>query len=657
MERKIYTNVGSDQFPSLRKNGYYFIDKSMFIKEFLETRGQVTLITRPRRFGKSLNLSMLKSYLEIGADPALFEGLAIEGEKEVHDKHFGKHPVLYLSLAAKEAKDFDMCLKNLSNTFKDMFNNELSYLIGSDKLSRISKDDIDIFTRPPQIADESFLSFALQCLVNMLYQHFGKEVVILIDEYDSMVTRAISKGYEKRLCEFLSGFFGGVFKGNARVEFVALTGCLRIAKESIFTGANNLVSASVSEADYSGMFGLTEEEVEKVLNDFGFSSAMDSFREWYDGYLFCDKRIYNTSSVMSHCKALTSSRIAKPQSYWANASSNDILQDIISKSESEETLPELESLLFGGSVEIELISDITLDDFDDVTSLWSVLVHSGYLTPCGQDAVEYRIPNKEIQREFLRKVVKWVKGRIGTNTHKQVVKAIWGKDTAKLKETLDKILLTKMSYFDSHEYCYHMLLLGLMADVDAESNRESGTGRTDITLKNGSKAAILELKKSYAQIYLAADALKGIMQIRDRLYGKDLEIKGFNVIHYGISFFKKECKAILESEITKELIAGAIGDMEAAVWAINWQTAKREAAESEQPLPESRPYRKAWHKGRKEELDDLKTSLDKESKDYDFYRLLKNTEKLLEDLRWLQKTEAAKSASQTLMQAMLTQDK
>jgi hypothetical protein len=648
------TDVGNDVFQIMREKDYYYIDKSLFIKEFIESKGRVNLITRPRQFGKSLNLSMLKSYLEIGADPSLFKGLAIEGEREIYDAHFGKYPVLHLSLASGIAPDFETFLEYLSNAFKYLFAMDLKYLLNSDKLSLISKNSIEKFIRPPEIPDEAFLSFALDSLIIMLNEHFGKDVVILIDEYDSIVTHAIVKGYENRLLEFLSSFFGRVFKGNELVEFIVLTGCLRIANESNFASTNNLVASTVLDPEFSGMFGLTEEEVSKILNDFGLSSKLDSIREWYNGYLFGGKRIYNTSSVISYCRALQKKITSKPKNYWANTSSNDILLDVINKSECDKTLPDLEKLLLGGSIEIGLFNDITTEDFDDISALWRVLVHTGYLTPSEQDSDEYLIPNKEVQNEFRKKVVKRVKTRIGINVHSKIIEAIWSKNASVLQESLDKVIMTKISYFDEYEYCCHMLLLGLIADVDAASNRENLNERTDINLRKGDMYTILELKKSYDELYMTADALKGIMQIKDRLYGKELEIKGSSIIHYGISFCKTECLVILEREITKELIEEAIGDMEAVVWAIDWQINKRASNKS---TAVKSPSRKAWYKSRKIALESFKDSLDKESYTFDFAKLHANAENLLDDLKWLLTTEATKDSSQTLLQAMLTQTK
>jgi hypothetical protein len=302
---------------------------------------------------------------------------------------------------------------------------ELEYISVSAKLSPISKQRIEKFSNPPDVADEPFLANSLRALTTMLYQHHGEKVVILIDEYDSMLTHALGKGYEKTLCEFLSSFFGKIFKSNRQVEFVVLTGCLRIAKESIFTGANNVNVSTVSHPEYADSFGLTEQEVAHVLDDFGLSDALATFQEWYNGYLFCGRRIYNTCSVMNFCKALIKDRTAAPESYWANSSSNDILRDIIAKSEVEKSLPKLENLLLGGVVDFDLRNDITLNDFNNVSSLWSVLVHSGYLTPCEKGSRKFHIPNKEIHNEFVNKVIEWVKARIGAGVHDDVVQAIY----------------------------------------------------------------------------------------------------------------------------------------------------------------------------------------------------------------------------------------
>jgi hypothetical protein len=658
MTNAINIDLGNDIFEDLRKGNYY-VDKSMFIKEFFKSKGHVNLITRPRRFGKSLNLSMLKSYLEINADSSLFEGLEVEAEKEIHDNHFGKYPVLYVSLSDIDGENFNSCMNDLGKRFRSLCI-KLMRTIDYDKLNSYSKSLIDELINP-NVADISALKVGMESLTSVLFSYYNKQVVILIDEYDSMVTHAIGKGYEKTLCEFLSGFFGRIFKGNADVKFVVLTGCTTIAKESIFTGANNLIVSSVSQNKFSSSFGLTEAEVEKILDDFGLSDSLGTFKEWYNGYLFCGKSIYNTSSVMSYCKALLDKQ-TKPENYWINSSSNSILEDIINNADSGSALSDLEKLVFGGTVNFSLKTDISLNDFDSLPAMWSVLVHSGYLTPCAEDSDDYRIPNKEVKDAFIKTVLSWVKGRVKLELHKIVVSSIWELDSETLQKTLTDIFMDKMSFHDSHEYAYHMILLGLMADSEVKSNGESGNGRSDITLVNGSKkAAILELKKSYAELYMLADALRGIMQIRDRFYGRYLEVRGFDVIHYGMSFCKKQCFAVLESFIDQEMIESAIGDMEAAVWGISWIIDKKMRAALKRrkkpvPLPPliKEPDSEAWFPEREQKLKDFSDVLEKEKSNFNFPLLLETTTKLLDDLRWLLKTEEARDDSRTLLEALLT---
>ncbi|MDR1643741.1 MAG: AAA family ATPase [Clostridiales bacterium] len=397
--------IGSDNFPSLRKGGFYYVDKSMFIKEILESSGQVNLITRPRRFGKSLNMSMLKAYLEIGADPGIFKGLAIEGEKEIHDKHFGKHPVLHMSLAGINGENFNDCIKDLAHVLSGASLN-LLLTLDSEKIDIHNKQNIEKLISSVENPDLAVLKAGLENLTSALYYYYGKEIVILIDDYDSIVTHAIGKGHEKRILEFLSGFFGNVFKGNDQVDFVVLTGRLRIANESIFSGANNLKVTSVSDSQYSSCFGLSDEDAARVLDDFGLSGSMETFREWYDGYLIGSKRIFNISSFLSYCGDLMSNPGQEPKYYWANSSSNDIITYIISKSETDDMLPDLEKLLLGEAVTVDLRENICLDDFNHISTLWSILVHYGYLTPKEAGSKEYRIPNKEVRYEFLNKVVR-----------------------------------------------------------------------------------------------------------------------------------------------------------------------------------------------------------------------------------------------------------
>ncbi|MDR1642295.1 MAG: ATP-binding protein [Clostridiales bacterium] len=655
--------IFNDSFEDLRRKNCYYIDKSMFIKEIFRHKGHVNLITRPSRFGKSLNLSMLKSYLEIGADPALFEGLTIEAEREIHDKHFGKYPVLYMSFADIAGENFNDCMKCLAQKFSDYCIN-LKKTLDCSKLDVYTQENIEWYVNPSATLDDSSLKATLDELTSTLYYYYGKEVVILIDDYDSMLINAIGKGYENAISDFLSGFFGRIFKGNTHVGFVVLTGCVRIVTESIVSGANNVIVSYVSHKNYSDCFGLTEAEVEKALDDFGLFDAMGAFQEWYKGYLFSDKCIYNTSSVMSCCKDLLGERTANPQKYWISNSSssnnNKILVDILNKAERALELSNLENLVFGGTINLSLKTVLTLKDFD--TDFWSVLVHSGYLTPCMADSNDYRIPNKEIKNAFVESVITWIQGRVKEELRRIVVSSIWKQDSETLQETLIDILadpfIDKISFRQA--YPCHLILLGLMADGEVKSNGDSGNGRY-ITLANSKDAAIIELKKSYADLYMLSDALGGIMQIRDRFCGQDFNQRGFNVIHYGMSFCKKQCFAILESNIDQAMIESAIGDMEAAVWGLNWiidkkmrETAKRRKKPVPLPPLIKEPDSEAWFPGREQKLKDLRDVLELEKLNFNFALLLETTTKLLDDLRWLLKTEVARDDSRTLLEALLT---
>jgi hypothetical protein len=368
MDNTVNIEAGNNVFQRIRERKSYCVDKSLFIKEFFKSKGRASLITRPRGFGKSLNLSMLKAYLEIGADLELFKGLEIESETGIRDAHFGKHPVLHISLAGVSGESFVECANSLAQSVCAVCQ-DLKTLPDYDRLSPDSKNDIERLISPPVSPDLAHLKSGLSILTRAVSSYYGKEVVVLIDEYDAAIIQSISKGYGNRLLDFLSGFYSCVLKGNERVEFVALTGCLRIAGI-----ADNLVVSTVSDPEYASRFGLTEEEVTKVLADIGFSGALPSIREWHGGFLFGGKRIYNASSVMSYCKDLQGNPKAHPKSHWANSSSDDILQDVIAKAESED-LPDLEKFILGEPVKLAMKSEIAFGDFDDISSLWSVLVH------------------------------------------------------------------------------------------------------------------------------------------------------------------------------------------------------------------------------------------------------------------------------------------
>ncbi|MDR1639613.1 MAG: AAA family ATPase [Clostridiales bacterium] len=653
MKKKISINLGANAFSDLIRGGYHYIDKSLFIRDFLRNPGQVNVITRPRGFGKSLNLSMLKSYLEIGANPVLFDGLAIQQEKELHDKHFGKYPVLRVSLASDDFSTFDQCLKRFSFTLQDLFAQNLSFLASSSRLGKISRARLEIFTNPPSVPNEAFLIMSLKAVTAMFYEHYGKPVVILIDDYDSMIAHAVPLELKKRIQDFLSGLFAPIFKGNRQVEFVVLTGCLWIANS-----ANNEIASTVSHPRYADSFGLTEDELAKVLEALGLSHNLPAFQEWYGAYLIGGKRIYNTWSVMSYCNALLSNPTAVPKCYWANTSGSDILFDAFSKAESENALTDLERLVFAQPVRIALQNSISPGDFPNLSSILSLMVHSGYLTPCSPAGNEYRIPNKEVKAEFIKTALAWVKERAPEDLSAKVVSSIWNADTETIQNALSGFFTTQSSSENPPKHACNLLLLGLMNDGEI-----TGTGETFITLANkSSKTAALELKKSYVLLYMLADALQGVMRIRERGAEKDLALSdyGAKAMHFGISFCMKKCLCLIESAVNPELIESAIGDMQAATWCIRQRIDKKsrlqasrrmrklnqlpllsDAPDSESallvpppPLLDA-PDSESWFTGRESALEAFNYTLDHEKTNFNFELLLETTAKLVDDLNRL----------------------
>ncbi|MDR1540218.1 MAG: ATP-binding protein [Clostridiales bacterium] len=637
MSSAIAINIGQDNFRKMIKSGGYYIDKTSFISELARSMGHVNLITRPRRFGKTLNLSMLESFFEIGADASLFEGLAVKGDREAWNAHFGRYPVIRISFKDIAANTFDMALRELKIKLQDFCENH-RYLLESNKVSSGRKESIEYFlSRLPENVNpnEPELKNALKIIANSMFSHFEKEVVILIDEYDSIANQAAGKGYQKELLSFLSGFFGAVFKDNSDVEFIVAAGCLRIAKESIFTGANNLVVSTISDVDYSTCFGLTECEVAKVLSDLKLEDATDIVRDWYNGYLFGKQRIYNTSDVMSYCRDLLKSPGAEPKMYWSNTSGNDILRDIIESSGGRYAMLNMQRLASGESVRLAFRSEITYDDFSSADSLWSVLAHSGYLTPSSFGSNNFRAPNREVQELLSSKILEWIREETPVDAPEAIAASLWSEDVAGFQEEINKVLMQSMSFFDKLENSYHMLLLGLLASSGAVSNRESGEGRPDLEIADSDlkRAAEIEVKKSYEKIFMLSDALKGCWQILRKSYGKAYENKGFKVLRYSISFFGKSCRVVLENGIKAESIQSAICDVNASIEAIEAEISSR--ANSEQMASKAEVV---YQKGllSEEDFSSLKLKL-AAANSRELKKVLEASAETLSDLRKLQK--------------------
>ena len=394
--------VGIENFEEIRKLGFYYIDKTRLIEQLLQGWGKVTLFTRPRRFGKTLNMSMLRSFFEIGMDKSLFDGLYISGNKVLCDEHMGKYPVIFLSFKGVDGLDFTTARRMLCAILKDELDRHY-YLKTSDVLT---DEDRILFTKMLHGQDDN-IEDSIRMLSKLLYKHYGQKVVILIDEYDVPLDKAFQNGYYKEMVSLIRGLFGQALKTNEFLQFAVLTGCLRVSKESIFTGLNNFEVLSILNDQYDESFGFTDNEVEKLLDDYTFSDHYPEVKEWYDGYHFGNTDIYCPWDVIRYCKSLCADPNAMPEDFWSNSSGNAIVRRFIDKADVQ-TKNEIERLIAGECIEKEISLELTYDELDkSIENLWSVLFTTGYLTHQGRtESGKYRltIPNREIKNLFIKKI-------------------------------------------------------------------------------------------------------------------------------------------------------------------------------------------------------------------------------------------------------------
>ena len=494
--------VGIENFEEIRKLGFYYIDKTRLIEQLLQGWGKVTLFTRPRRFGKTLNMSMLKSFFEIGADKSLFDGLYISGNKAFCDEHMGKYPVIFLSLKSVEGRSFDdarYMITELIGIEAERF----SFLEDSEYLSENEKKRykaIIALKDGTNAMDEKALVSSLQILSQLLYKHFGQKTVILIDEYDVPLDKAFQNGYYKEMVSLIRGLFGKALKTNEFLQFAVLTGCLRVSKESIFTGLNNFEINSIVDIDHDEQFGFTDDEVMKLLLDYDRSERYPDVKEWYDGYHFGNADIYCPWDVINFAKKLVSDPSARPSAFWINSSGNDMVKRFVDKAD-QTTRDEIEKLVAGGFVEKQLRLDLTYDEIDNtIDNLWSVLFTTGYLTKIGEvkvpdsESYAYRlvIPNKEVREVFILQIQEWFKAVVAKDDDamKFLSKAILDKDETLIARQLNIVMSRMISILDTKapddmkENFYHGLLLGLLRGSNPDwlikSNRELGDGFSDI---------------------------------------------------------------------------------------------------------------------------------------------------------------------------------
>ena len=563
--------VGIENFEEIRKLGFYYIDKTRLIEQLLQGWGKVTLFTRPRRFGKTLNMSMLKSFFEIGTDKTLFDGLYISGNKELCDEHMGKYPVIFLSFKGVEGLTYDEAFDALVRVIGKEIS-RVSFLADSDKLTMLEREQYKGLTI---IEDGSFvfskdkLISSLQLLSQLLYKHYGQKVVILIDEYDVPLDKAFQNGYYKEMVSLIRGLFGQALKTNEFLQFAVLTGCLRVSKESIFTGLNNFEINSIVDIDHDEQFGFTDDEVMKLLSDYDRSERYHDAKEWYDGYHFGNADIYCPWDVINFAKKLVSDPSARPSAFWINSSGNDMVKRFVDKAD-QTTRDEIEKLVAGGFVEKQLRLDLTYDEIDNtIDNLWSVLFTTGYLTKIGEvkvpDSESYAyklvIPNKEVREVFILQIQEWFKAVVAKDddTMKLLSRAILDKDEKQIARQLNIVMSRMISILDTKapdamkENFYHGLLLGLLRGSNPDwlikSNRESGDGFSDILIEPEDPDAGIVIEVKYAKEMKELDAAceAAMAQIKNKRYDEALRDEGrCDILVYGIAFCRKRCRVVGE---------------------------------------------------------------------------------------------------------------
>ena len=556
--------VGIDDFRKLRESDFYYVDKTRLIEQLLLNWSEVTLFTRPRRFGKTLNMSMLKSFFEIGTDKSLFDSLYISGNKALCDEHMGKYPVIFLSLKGVEGLEFASAKKMLCTIIEREIDRHY-YLKTSDVLT---DEDRTLFTKMLHGQDDN-IKDSIRMLSQLLYKHYGQKVVILIDEYDVPLDKAFQNGYYKEMVSLIRGLFGQALKTNEFLQFAVLTGCLRVSKESIFTGLNNFEINSIVDIDHDEQFGFTDDEVMKLLLDYDRSERYPDVKEWYDGYHFGNADIYCPWDVINFAKKLVSDLSARPSAFWINSSGNDMVKRFVDKAD-QTTRDEIEKLVAGGFVEKQLRLDLTYDEIDNtIDNLWSVLFTTGYLTKIGEvkvpdsESYAYRlvIPNKEVREVFILQIQEWFKAVVAKDddTMKLLSRAILDKDEKQIARQLNIVMSRMISILDTKapdamkENFYHGLLLGLLRGSNPDwlikSNRESGDGFSDILImpEDPDAGIVIEVKYTKEMKELDAACEAAITQIKDKRYDEALRYEGrCDILAYGIAFCRKRCRVVGE---------------------------------------------------------------------------------------------------------------
>ena len=547
--------VGIDSFEKLRREDFYYVDKSRMIVDLMANWGEVNLFTRPRRFGKTLNMSMLKCFFEIGTDKSLFDGLAVSKEKELCEKYMGKYPVVFVSLKGVDGLTFEDAYRRLRGIIREEAL-RLSFLKSSEKLD---EDDLRSFLRILSEQDTSAdMVGSLRMLCTLLEKHCGQKPILLIDEYDVPLDKAYYHGYYPQMIDLIRAMFQAALKTNSSLFFAVLTGCLRVSKESIFTGLNNLKVCSISDVKFDEFFGFTDEEVRAMLSAYGLENHYEETREWYDGYRFGGQDVYCPWDVINYCDDLLSNPRQKPRAYWMNTSGNDMVRRLIDRSTNGTTQMEIERLIAGETITKTLNEQLTHNEVDaSIENIWSLLYMTGYLTavdyPDG-NRYELRIPNREVRQIYMQQVLSWFNHKVESETDKltNLYAAFETGDTETIKEILDEQLLDTVSFYDARESFYHGFLLALLstcANWNVSSNIETGKGRSDIIAgrKDRKVGFVVEVKDVKDEEKLESACEAALRQIDERDYTAILRrFRVKEIRKYAIAFWDKECRVVMK---------------------------------------------------------------------------------------------------------------
>ena len=568
MDEFLKLPVGIDNFEKIRRNGFYYVDKTSLIEQLFSNWGEVNLFTRPRRFGKTLNMSMLKYFFEIGTDRSLFDGLHISSNEKICSEHMGKYPVIFLSLKNAEGLNFDTAKYQMVELIAREAE-RFPFLAKDTNLSDRDREKYRVLTAFAdghyQMSDD-VLYGSLQTFSELLYKHFNQKTVILIDEYDVPLDKAFQHGYYREMVALIRAMFGRALKTNEALAFAVLTGCLRVSKESIFTGLNNFKILSITDSRFDEQFGFTDKEVQKLLADYHLEARFSETKEWYDGYRFGNVDVYCPWDVINHIDRIKDDPNARPEAYWINTSGNDLVKRFVDKA-NRTTRNEIEQLIVGNAIEKTLRLDLTYDEIDNsIENLWSVLFTTGYLTQTGMTedgAYRLVIPNREICEVFKLQIQEWFKKSIFSNTEQLTAfwKAFEEGNTDGVEMYLNRIMSNSISVFDiktgegKKEISYHNLLVGILtgnADWLVKSNVEAGEGFADIIVETEDPNAGIIVKLKYTKNYDEMEqACKAALdQINDRRYQEYLLNDGRkDITLYGIAFCKKRCKAMASGNL------------------------------------------------------------------------------------------------------------